>query len=360
MSETYSRKPKQRKKSQRSPWPLRWAGLFLLEVLLVWLLTRLLAERTWLTNLLLYFPQVAYAAPAILTVPLALWKRDGRALLVNFLALVGVGWGLMGFNIPTAPVSAARAPHVKLLEYNIEGGIEGMDGIRAQVERFQPDVVVFSEARGWGRSQQILRQLDGMFPGWSSLRFGEVYVASRWPVADHDAAPLGPRQRNPYLDRKMMRVTVRAPWGAFHVVGVHFNTAIHGESILNRRSRLAEYLHRTYAVRREQAADVLEWTKDLEGPVILAGDFNTPPEGRVYSRLTSRFKDSFRERGWGWGFTYPSKLPLLRIDYIFHTPDWRVTRCEVGPKPGSDHRPLFAELAWEGSRRDQERLTAKY
>lgn len=336
--------------ARRSPWPLCLAWLFFGGVALLWLVTRLLAERTWVTTLLLYLPQVVYAAPALITVPLALWRRDRPALLLNGATLVMIAWALMGFNVPR-PAGAAgeHSPRARILAYNIEGGIEGLDGVRAQVERFRPDVVVFSEARGEGHSPEIRRQLDSMFPGWSSLRSGEVYIASRWPVAAHDAAPLGPRERIPWLNRKMMRVTVEAPFGRFHVIGVHFRTAVHGETIFNQRSHLAEYLHRTFSVREEQAADVLHWTSGLDGPVLLAGDFNTPPSGRIYSRIAARYGDSFRERGWGWGYTYPSRLPLLRIDYVFHSPEWRVTHCEVGPQPGSDHRPLFVELTWPGA-----------
>jgi endonuclease/exonuclease/phosphatase family metal-dependent hydrolase len=37
--------------------------------------------------------------------------------------------------------------------------------------------------------------------------------------------------------------------------------------------------------------------------------------------------------------------PLVRIDYVWHTPDLRALRCQTGPDGGSDHLPLQAELA---------------
>ena len=53
---------------------------------------------------------------------------------------------------------------------------------------------------------------------------------------------------------------------------------------------------------------------------------------------------SFRERGWGWGYTYSSKYPLIRIDYIFHTRHWQAVEYQTGSRHGSDHLPVFAEL----------------
>jgi len=70
-------------------------------------------------------------------------------------------------------------------------------------------------------------------------------------------------------------------------------------------------------------------------------------------------KDTFREVGWGMGFTGPDwshpqsqeGLPFIpihqRMDYIFHDKEFFLpVEAHVWPvSGGSDHRPLFAELA---------------
>jgi vancomycin resistance protein VanJ len=326
---------------RRSPWPLRLAAGHLLLVCVLGGAARLFAERFWWSTLLLYLPQVVFAAPAVVTLPVALRKTDGRALLAALAALAVVAGPMMGFNLPSsAPMPSASLPRVRLLEYNIQGGIAGWYLIRRQVEQFRPDVVIFAEARGWGLDQRIQRGLEEVLPGWSHGTGGDVFVASRWPIVEEAAAPLGISE-----ERKKVRVVVEAPFGRFNVIGVHFWTAVHGETLVHHRGRVPDYLHRTGQVRLTQARDLIRWTKTLEGPLLLAGDLNTPPAGRIYDALTERFGDSFAERGKGWGFTYPARLPLLRIDYIFHSPEWAVTECRVGGAPGSDHRPLFAELA---------------
>lgn len=102
--------------------------------------------------------------------------------------------------------------------------------------------------------------------------------------------------------------------------------------------------------------DVLARATGETLPVLLIGDFNMSDLSEDYARVTARYRDVYREVGWGMGFTFPSPgsvfgwgfLPALlaRIDYVFvdsaFTPlDARVLDSDGG----SDHRPLSARLA---------------
>jgi endonuclease/exonuclease/phosphatase (EEP) superfamily protein YafD len=88
---------------------------------------------------------------------------------------------------------------------------------------------------------------------------------------------------------------------------------------------------------------------------VLTGDFNETEWSHPYELLTELLEDSFRDAGRGFGHTYPSQLtwrgwriavPLVRIDYIFHSADLAAPRAWVGPHGGSDHLPVVAELAF--------------
>jgi len=88
-------------------------------------------------------------------------------------------------------------------------------------------------------------------------------------------------------------------------------------------------------------------------PSLLVGDFNKTPYSLLHRRLGRHgLLDAFREAGNGCGFTFPifgrykriPLPPLVRIDYVWHTPDLRAIRCRTGPDGGSDHLPLQAEL----------------
>ncbi len=95
-------------------------------------------------------------------------------------------------------------------------------------------------------------------------------------------------------------------------------------------------------------------------PTILLGDFNVGDQSANYAALArTGLNDAFREAGWGFGWTYPGRLghlappfSFVRIDYIWHTDDFRAVRAWVGPDAGSDHLPVLAELVWAAGERD--------
>src|SRR5207249_1193927 len=97
--------------------------------------------------------------------------------------------------------------------------------------------------------------------------------------------------------------------------------------------------------RRRQLERMLEHDGPLgrpPAPMLLAGDFNDWPPGRVTRLLGRRLVDAGRGRG----RTFPSRLPSLRLDRIYAGRGLRVISCEVPRASGaSDHRPVVAEIA---------------
>jgi endonuclease/exonuclease/phosphatase family metal-dependent hydrolase len=107
---------------------------------------------------------------------------------------------------------------------------------------------------------------------------------------------------------------------------------------------------------------VLEQAAKDSGAVLIMGDFNMTDQNEDYQRITARFGDSFREVGSSMGFTFPDLstfqslpdywplsvrlFPFLRLDYIFHNASFRAINARVWSSAGgSDHRPVWAELA---------------
>jgi vancomycin resistance protein VanJ len=76
------------------------------------------------------------------------------------------------------------------------------------------------------------------------------------------------------------------------------------------------------------------------------GDFNTPPESRIFPQVWGGYTDAFSAAGWGWGYTFIGARTTVRIDHILAGRGWRVTDCRVGPNVGSPHRPVIAGLVW--------------
>ncbi len=81
-------------------------------------------------------------------------------------------------------------------------------------------------------------------------------------------------------------------------------------------------------------------------PVILCGDFNDYPGGRVHEELKTVLVDTWEAVGQGDGFTYPSGEPRSRIDYVWMTPGQGVkpVKAWVPRTEASDHLPLVVEF----------------
>ncbi|UXN58996.1 endonuclease/exonuclease/phosphatase family protein [Phyllobacterium zundukense] len=88
---------------------------------------------------------------------------------------------------------------------------------------------------------------------------------------------------------------------------------------------------------------------DCRSPKILLGDFNAGRSSLAYRQISNQFADV-----WAGGTgrprkTFPSRLPLVRIDHIFVERSMQVT--DVGVVSGrtarmaSDHLPLYATIA---------------
>ncbi|MDB5570193.1 MAG: endonuclease [Hyphomicrobiales bacterium] len=131
-----------------------------------------------------------------------------------------------------------------------------------------------------------------------------------------------------------------ALWASVHLAGADvqiFNTHLG----LRSRERLAQ-------------VDALlgrDWigSPSCREPVIIAGDFNAVPRSRVYARLASSLKDAQciagRRKPQA---TFPSRLPLLRLDHVFVSKSIEVQRAETvrtqEARIASDHLALFVDF----------------
>jgi endonuclease/exonuclease/phosphatase (EEP) superfamily protein YafD len=100
-----------------------------------------------------------------------------------------------------------------------------------------------------------------------------------------------------------------------------------------------------------QYADVLtlvDFVRHQTGPLIVAGDFSLTPwtdKLRGFSEATGLKRyNSFH-------FTWPLHVraltlpPFVAIDHVFASPGFAKIETRVGPRLGSDHRPVIADIA---------------
>ena len=98
--------------------------------------------------------------------------------------------------------------------------------------------------------------------------------------------------------------------------------------------------------RRDQLRAVAQYCAASTEPVLLLGDLNASPWSADF-RLLLR-EGGLRNGAQGQGFlmTWPAPLPLLaiQIDHCLHSADLHVRGVRSGPRIGSDHLPLLAEV----------------
>ncbi len=78
--------------------------------------------------------------------------------------------------------------------------------------------------------------------------------------------------------------------------------------------------------------------------IILCGDFNDTPASYTYNLLTKKLKDSFVEKGNGFGRTYAGKWPKFRIDYILHDENIKCVEHTVYKETYTDHYPISSKF----------------
>lgn len=83
--------------------------------------------------------------------------------------------------------------------------------------------------------------------------------------------------------------------------------------------RLIQKINRAYPVRAEQAEIIMKHIENAPHPVVVCGDFNDTPLSYCYNQFNARLVDAFRNTSKGIGATYAGKIPVGRIDYIFHS-----------------------------------------
>jgi endonuclease/exonuclease/phosphatase (EEP) superfamily protein YafD len=106
--------------------------------------------------------------------------------------------------------------------------------------------------------------------------------------------------------------------------------------------------------RNQELAALAEAVRKTRGPVVVVGDFNTPPNTQALKTFAKnaavwrigcggRWRPTWRPYPWRGHVPDASPLTGIPIDHLF-VREMPVTSCEVGLDFGSDHLPLMIEL----------------
>ena len=100
-------------------------------------------------------------------------------------------------------------------------------------------------------------------------------------------------------------------------------------------------MRRSITQRPRQVEEVMEDVDECPVRSVVLGDFNDNPLSYTLFRLSRGRSDAFVKAGKGFGATFRTLWPLLRIDYILYPRDLEAVRCEVPKVKYSDHYPVI-------------------
>lgn len=317
---------------------------YTLGLVAVWFALAFVGERWWVTAALLYAPRFAFALPLV-PLALALWLAGRRRLLwTQGLALLVCLFPLMGLVLPGFSSSRAAGPELKLLTFNVSSEQAGAEAILQRLDEAKADLVLLQEASEEG---PLFDGLAARYPHTHAST--QFLLGSRFPILEASEPPRVPffgRQRSP----RFMRYLIDSPLGKLAVYNVH---PLSPRGTLN-IGRLGDAFHQVRtgkflqgnpeadvgansALRENQIALVARLAAQERAPVLIAGDTNLPGLSPALRRHLGAYADAFRAAGGGFGYTYPQKLPFLRLDRVLASPGLDFRAFSLGCAGESDH-----------------------
>jgi len=277
----------------------------------------------WL-DILFQFIAPVLLVTAIVTALLAvarLWTAvwQGLAATVVLACAVTPQW------FPASPAPRAGVPVVRLYSANLWALNTDVEAITASVAAANADVVVLVEL-GDAPAARMDQVLAGYPHRIASPRVNRSsgaarsVIASRWPLTLIRDRPDG---------LHAVGVTVRTPLGPLNVLGVHL-------------TRPWPFQEQWGQISQTMALGAV--IADLEGPVIVAGDFNSVTSGRIGRQIR---RDLGLHPAPGFPGTWPTAAPsafAVTIDQVYRSPDLAFVSRRLGLPTGSDHRPVVTEL----------------
>lgn len=237
---------------------------------------------------------------------------------------------------------------IRVMSYNIQHGRDyrlGKDDVHsdvidlplmADVIRAQgADIVGLNEVRGRGQSPAYTAQAEQL----AALLGYHCYFARAISFGGHD--PYG----NAILSRFPIQAaeTVPIPDPAVQDEDAYYET----RCLLKARfaqglTVLVSHFGLAKAEEKNAVQTVLDQLAQIQGPVVLMGDFNMPPQDPLLAPLRAVLTDAadaFAAPLQSW----PSDAPRTKIDYIF-TRGAKVLAADIPAIVASDHRPHLATL----------------
>jgi endonuclease/exonuclease/phosphatase (EEP) superfamily protein YafD len=251
------------------------------------------------------------------------WKFVAIAV---FCALLNAASIWPYYKKPESTVAASKNK-LRLFHANVFEKSRDYQAVLDRVNEADADVVVLQElTQEWSKQTEILKNSYAyveIAPRSSGAGMG---VFSRYPLEDVQVLTLDSTTHVAILAKIKVNET------ALTLLSLHPTTPITVEKFRNRNQQFQE------------AAKLI---RPIAGPRVLVGDLNTTMWSPYFRQLLADAGLRDARLGFGLGTTWPEPYPpflRIAIDHCLVSNEVGVESMRVGPRTGSDHRPLIIDL----------------
>lgn len=300
-------------------------GLFLLIPLgvpaAILLATLMNHGHRW-TDILAQFTSPALVGTGILLVTYLFLRLRLNQLIAGLvgLGLLFVVWPQWA---PEGGRPAPEAPIIRVYSANVWVRNTDVEAMRRSIEAADPDVILLIEMGPATRDQ-----IDTLLAGYpyrtdTSVQgdlLNRAIIAARFPIEEFG-------RRHDGLHAVMARG--ETPLGPMTFIVTHLTRPWPFEGQYGQISQVTSLTARV---------------TPLEGPVVIAGDFNSVTTGRIGTMIREGMELNAAP---GWPGTWPSQLPgpgRITIDQVYVTRDLAIRDRRLGQRNGSDHMPVITEI----------------
>jgi endonuclease/exonuclease/phosphatase (EEP) superfamily protein YafD len=309
---------------------MRWLDRLLIALaalLVVAHLAPLGAELSWVVELTTHFRVQYLAATAVLLVPLLLRRlyRASAALALSSAISAAVVVPYLPLGGPTDGGGSS----IKVVSVNISFGRFSPRRLLEIIREENPDLLIAQELTPYADKE--LAELDTEFPYRYELPADGAYGIGVWSrLAFESVKPLA-LARLPAIQARVI-----SPSGTFTLLGVHLSAPTSPRRAESRNIELRELASRI---------------KAIDGPVLVAGDFNITPYSPYFADFLAAagLVDARRGRTLSASWPTASWVAGIPIDHVAASDGFAILSHRRLADFGSDHYGIVVEVALRGA-----------